>query len=226
MGYVLVTGGAKGLGAEIVKIFAKNNYDVIIGYLNSVREANKLCEEINNKYNVNCIVNKIDITNEHDVKNVFDKYKIDIVINNASLCNDNYISDKTYKDFMKVINVNLGGLFLMCKYSSNVKTIVNISSKDGIDTYNPISLDYCCSKAGIINFSKNLSLYYKDKKILCICPAWIDTNSVKEMNPLYLKKELERTGQKKLLKKEKVAKKIFDCVNSNIMSGSVVIIND
>lgn len=223
---VLVTGGAQGLGASIVKIFASNGYDVIIGYLNNHDKAIDLCNKVNEKYNVKCVVNKIDITSEVNVKKLFDKYNIDIVINNAALSFDNYIEDKSYQEFMNVVGVNLGGTYLVCKYAKDSKVIINISSRDGIDTYNPISLDYCSSKAGIINFSQNLSLYYKDKKIYCVCPGWIYTESVSGMNPNYLEDEMNRIGQSELLDKNYVANKIYDLINSDLESGSVVIIDE
>ena len=226
MKYVLVTGGAQGLGKEIVKELSKNSYNVIIGYLTNEESAIELCSRLNSKYNVNNVVKKIDITCEEDVKSLFDEYNINILINNASLSNDNYIDNKSFDEFMKVVEVNLGGTYLMCKYAKSAKVIINISSKDGIDTYNPISLDYSSSKAGIINLSKNLSLYYKDKKIYCVCPGWINTESVSNMNPNYLKAEMERIGQKDLLNKEFVASKIVDLIDSNKESGSVVIIDE
>lgn len=225
MKYVLVTGGAVGLGREIVKVFASNKYNVIIGYLNSQSDAVNLKEELS-KYNVSIVVKKIDITCTDDVKSIFEQYDIDILINNAAFAQDNYIEDKTFDEFMKVVKVNLGGTYLMCKYAKNVKTIINISSKDGIDTYSPISLDYSSSKAGIINLSKNLSLYYKSKKIVCVCPGWINTESVMNMNPNYLKSEMERIGQNKLLDKIYVANRIYDIINSDIISGSVVEIDE
>ena len=114
----------------------------------------------------------------------------------------------------------------MCKYASNAKYIINISSKDGIDTYNPISLDYSSSKSGIINLTKNLSLYYKDKYLYVVCPGWINTSSVNEMNPLYLKEELKRCKQNKLISPEYVANKIYSLIDSNLESGSVVIIDE
>lgn len=223
---VLVTGGAQGLGASIVRVFAKNNYDVIIGCLNNEDKAKTLSNEVNNLYGVNSIVKKIDITCEEDVKKIFDEHNIDIVVNNAALCNDNYIEDKSFNEFMEVVSVNLGGTYLMCKYAKNTKYIINISSRDAIDTYNPISLDYSASKAGIINLSKNLSLYYKDKFIYTICPGWINTESVINMNPDYLKKEMNRIGQKKLLDKDLVANEIYKLIHSNKESGSVVIIDE
>lgn len=226
MKYVLVTGGAVGLGAELVNVFASNGYNVIIGYKSNGKKASVLIDKIKSKYNVNVVAEYIDIVDEKNVNNIFNNYDIDILINNAALCMDNNISNKSFSEFMEVIKVNLGGTYLMCKYASNVSTIINISSKDGIDTYNPISLDYSASKAGIINLSKNLSLCYLDKRILCICPGWINTESVLEMNPDYLKNEMKRVNQSKLLDKHYVAKKIFDIYNSKILSGSVVEINE
>ena len=222
MKYVLVTGGSQGLGKSLVNVFVSNQYNVIIGYLSNKDKALKLCDEVNGKYNVNCVAKRIDITCKDDVKNMFNEFDIDILINNASLSMDNYIEDKSFEEFMKVVEVNLGGTFIMCKYAKNVKTIVNISSRDGIDTYSPISLDYSSSKAGIINLSRNLSLYYKDKKIICVCPGWINTESVMNMNPNYLNNEMKRIGQNELLDKDYVAKKIFELATGNVESGSVI----
>ena len=226
MKYVLITGASSSLGCEIAKIFANSNYNIILGYHFNKESVLKLSNKIKNNYGVNVIVEQIDITNEECVKNLFNKYDIEILINNAALSNDNYIEDKSYDEFMKVVSVNLGGTYLMCKYAESAKYIINISSRDGIDTYSPISLDYSSSKAGIINLSKNLSLCYKDKIIYCVCPGWINTDSVLDMIQDYLKLEMERVGQTKLLDKCDVAYKIYSLIDSNIESGSVVIIDE
>ena len=223
---VLITGAAQGLGAYIALTFAKNKHDLLLTYLTSEEKAFNLSNYIKEKYSVKCIVKQLDITSEEDVKRLFDSHNIDIVINNASLSNDNYIEDKNFEEFMNVIKVNLGGTYLICKYATEAKYIINISSTDGINTFNPISMDYSASKAGIINLTKNLSLHYEKKKIYCVCPNWINTESVLSMSPEYLKKEMERIGQKKLLEKEKVAEKVFELINSNIESGSVVVIDE
>lgn len=223
---VLVTGGAQGLGASIVHILAQKKYDIVIGYYSNYEKALCLKEEVESNYNVKCFVKKIDITCEDDVKEIFNEYDINILINNASLSNDNYIEEKSFDEFMEVVKVNLGGTYLMCKYAKNAKVIINISSKDGIDTYNPISLDYSSSKAGIINLSQNLNLHYEDKKIYCVCPGWINTESVIHMNPDYLISEMERIGQKSLLDKNYVAERVVDLIESDIESGSVVVIDE
>jgi len=223
---VLITGGAQGLGASIALAFAKNRYDILITYLTNEEKAIELSNEIKEKYKVNCIAKQLDITCEEDVKELFALHNIDIVINNASLSNDNYIEYKSFEEFMKVVKVNLGGTYLICKYATDANCIINISSTDGISTYSPISLDYSASKAGIINLTKNLSLHYKDKKIYSVCPNWINTESVLSMNPEYLASEMKRIGQKKLLDKSIVAKKIYELINCDKQSGSVVIIDE
>lgn len=223
---VLVTGGAQGLGASIVEVLAKKGYDVIIGYNTSNNKAIELCKYIIDTYKVKCVVKQIDITCENSVKNLFDEYNVDILINNASISNDNYMDDKTIEEFMEVVRVNLGGTYLMCKYAKDAKVIINISSKDGIDTYNPISLDYSSSKSGVINLSRNLSLCYQEKRVYCVCPGWINTESVLDMNPDYLKNEMERIGQKELLDRFYVAEEIVSLINSNKDSGSVVVIDE
>ena len=223
---VLITGGAQGLGSSIACIFARNNNDIVLTYLTNEEKALKLGKEIKDKYNVKCIVKKLDITCENDVKKIFNEHSIDIVINNASFSNDNYIENKSFDEFMDVVKVNLGGTYLVCKYAKGAKYIINISSTDGINTYSPISLDYSASKAGIINLSKNLSLYYRDKKIYCVCPNWINTESVLSMNQEYLESELKRIGQNELLDKDYVAKEIYKLIDSDKISGSVVIIDE
>ena len=226
MKYVFISGASSDLGGAVAKVFASNNYNLILGY--NTREDNviKLRDEIKDIYKVDSIIYKLDITNEIEVEKLFSNYDIEILINNAAKSLDNYIEDKSYDEFMGVVSINLGGTYLMCKYAKSAKYIINISSRDGIDTYNPISLDYSSSKAGIINLSRNLSLYYLDKKIYCVCPGWIDTESVKEMNPNYLKEEMERIGQTKLVDKEYVANSIYNLVNSEVESGSVIIIDE
>ncbi len=223
---VLITGASKGLGKSIAYIFAKNGYDVLIGYFTNKDLAFKLSNDLNNKFHSKSIPLYIDITNETKVKEIFNNYDIDIVINNAAISKDCYIEDKSLDEFMSILKVNIGGTYTVCKYAKNTKLIINISSKDGIDTYNPISLDYSASKSAIINLTKNLSLYYNNTKLYCVCPGWIDVESVKEMNPKYLKEEMLRVGQKELINPDKLALDIYNLKDSNLKSGSVIVIDE
>ena len=131
---------------------------------------------------------------------------------------------------MDVLEVNLVGTFLMCKYASKLMErgiIINISSTDAIDTYNVYGMDYAASKAGLNNLTKTLALRFPSLKICSLAPNWVDTESIKEMNPEFLKQELARIGQKKLLTKEEVAIKIIELmINDDYVSGSIVRMDD
>lgn len=223
---VLVTGSSKGIGAATIEEFASNGYDVIINYNTSESIALSLYNKIKEKYDINVYLEKFDITNELEVKNIFNKYKIDILINNAAISIDSNIEEKDKNSFMKVLEVNVFGTFLMSKtfiQSNKEGIIVNVSSTDAIDTYNILSIDYSASKAAILNMTKNMANTYNSFKICAICPNWVNTESIREMNQEYLESEMKRIGQKKLIEPSIVAKKIYDIVtDNNIISGSIV----
>lgn len=227
----VVTGSAKGIGKELIKGFASMNYDVVIVYNTSRSEALKLKNYIEYNYNVNSLVLKCDITKENDVENmlqkVLQKYsKIDILVNNAAYVCDNYIADKSKEEFMKVLEVNVVGTFLVTKYFYpylNGGIIVNISSTDADDTYSSISMDYCASKSGVNSLTKTFAQEFKNIKVIGVMPEWTNTESVRDMNPEYLESELKRINQDRLYEPKEVADGIIDIIkDKNIKSGSIV----
>ena len=224
---ILVTGGAKGIGKSIITEFSKRGYDVIINYNNSYNLALKLKEEVEKKYKINAYIIKADITNEEDIKNMFNfvikKYKkINILVNNAALACDNYIEEKSKEEFMCVLETNVVGPFLLTKiFKDNVDTIINISSTDSEDTYSDINIDYCASKAALNSLTKTTSLALPNIKIFALLLPWVNTESVREMNPIYLEKELKRTNQKELIEPSIVAQKIYEIIDS-VKTGSII----
>lgn len=224
----LVTGSAKGIGRELIKELSKN-YNVVIVYNSSKKEAYELYDSV--KDISDSLVIKCDITNEDEIKNILNKVinkygKLDLLINNAAYAYDNYIDDKTKEEFMKVLEVNVVGTFLVTKYFykyMNNGTIVNISSTDAVNTYSNISMDYCASKAAVNSLTKTFALEFKNIKVIGVMPNWTKTESVMDMNPEYLKSELERIGQNKLNEPNEVAKNIIKIINDrNVKSGDIV----
>lgn len=226
----VVTGSAKGIGKELIIDLAKEKYDVVITYNTSKKEALNLQKYVVDNYNVNASVIQCDITKEEDIINlkntILKKYNhINILINNAAYASDNYIDEKTKEEFMKVLEVNVVGTFLVTKYLYKYMddgVIVNISSTDSIDTYSEISMDYCASKSAINSLTKTMALSFKNIKVIGVMPNWTNTESIKEMNPEYLKSELERIGQDKLEDPKEVSNNIIDLINDeNIKSGDI-----
>ena len=203
---VLVTGASKGIGYDTIIEFAKHGYNVVINYNTDEKGAKELEKNIH-KYGVKSLVIKADVSNEYEVKNMISTIisefgKIDVLVNNAGIAMDNDIFDKTKEEFMKVLEVNLVGTFLVTKEAvkyMETGTIINVSSTEGIDTHNDISMDYCASKAGIISLTKTLSMRFPNLNVYAVAPNWVKTPSVLEMDPEYLLNELKRVGQKELI---------------------------
>lgn len=218
---VLVTGSSSGLGKSIIEKYASNGYNTIITYLTHENEALKFNEYIKNKYKVKSICVKLDISEENDIQNLYelilnDFGKIDVLVNNASICNDTLFEDKTKDNFMKIIEVNLVGTFLMSKtfgrlmYNNKNGSIINISSNNGIDSYYPESLDYDASKAGIINLSHNLANVFSPYvRVNTICPGWIETPMNENMSEEFKNKEINKILLKRFASPEEISNLVY-----------------
>lgn len=232
---VLITGASRGIGASIALEFAKNNYNVVISYNSSKCEGEKVKEYIEKNYKVKCLMVKCDISSEIEVSHMVDLSlkefgNIDVLINNASVSMDNDIMSKSKDEFLRVVEVNLVGTFLVTREvikKCNVNTIVNISSTDSTSTYSKLNIDYSCSKAGVNILSKTFSLCYPDIKICTIMPNWVNSETVLSMNSDYLEEEMKRIGQKKLIDKEYVARKTYEVVvDKFIKNGDIIKIDE
>ena len=219
---VLVTGGARGLGLAISLYYLKMGHSVVVNYNNSSDLALKLKSEYGDRVSIV----KADVSNEDDVKRMFDALgKLDIVVNNAGIAKDSDPLEKSAEEFLEVIKVNLLGTFLVSKYAVNhvdKGCIVNISSTNALDTYYPESMDYDASKAGVISLTHNFSLYLKDRdiRVNVVCPDWIDTDMNLGMDEEY-KKSLGV-----FLKPEEVAKVIYDVSIDESVNDVVIRVGD
>ena len=219
---VLVTGGARGLGLAISLYYLKMGHSVVVNYNNSDEMALKLKSEYGDRVSIV----KADVSNEDDVKRMFDALgKLDIVVNNAGIAKDSDPMEKSAEEFLEVIKVNLLGTFLVSKYAVNhvdKGCIVNISSTNALDTYYPESMDYDASKAGVISLTHNFSLYLKDRdiRVNVVCPDWIDTDMNLGMDEEY-KKSLGV-----FLKPEEVAKVVYDVSIDESVNDVVIRVGD
>lgn len=213
----LITGSSKGIGKEIAILLAKKQCDVIIHYNESKEEAIKTKIECE-KYHVKTMMVRANLSEEDEIKSMIEQIitefgKIDILVNNAGIAIDTLFQDKTKDNFMKTLEINLVGTFLVSKYVSEYMLknhygkIVNISSTNGIDKYFPMCLDYDASKAGIISLTHNLALQLKPYiNVNCVAPGWIGTeNELKDVDLEYIKSEEEKIFVGRIGKPEEVA---------------------
>lgn len=206
----LVTGAAQGLGAAIIKEFARNNYDVIVHYHTSEREAKELEKFLKENYEINALTVKCDLTNEEEIQNMISQmiekfHHIDVLVNNAAVEITSEFESKKKQDFMTVLDTNLIAPFLLSKYISKYMLengygkIVNMTSNNAIHKYDPSTLEYDASKAAIISLTHNLAIELAPNiNVNAVAPGWIMTEKVKELNDS-LDGMLEKEEKKNIL---------------------------
>lgn len=232
---VFITGGSSGIGAETSRIFAKNNCNVIINYVNNDQRAEALKNELESKYNIEVLLLKGDISNENKVidmiKKAQEKFKtIDYLINNAGIAIDSTLEDKSIANFKKILDVNLLGTFLMCKYlgqkmlKEGYGSIVNISSTNGIDSYYPYSMDYDASKAGVISLTHNFALEYAPNvRVNCLAPGWVKTETViNDLDNDQIEEECKHILLGRFANPEEIAEAIYFVANATYLNDSIL----
>ena len=215
---VLVTGGTRGIGEAISREFDQKGYDIIINFVNSEEKANKLKKELEEKFNINVLPIKADISDEKEckelVRKAIDKFgKIDVLVNNAGIVIDKEFEDRTIEDWKQTLNVNLIAPFVLTKLVGKemVKqksgAIINISSTNGLNTYYPTSVDYDASKSGLISLTYDSAVQFAPfVRVNAIAPGWVNTEMNKELPEEFVKDETERILVKRFGQPEEIAK--------------------
>lgn len=185
---VLVTGGSRGIGKEIVLKFAKEGYITLFTYNTNKEKALTVKNKIEKEYKAICDVYQLNMKEEDQIKScvekIIKKYKhIDVLIHNAGIDKSSFIEEKNKKDFLEILEVNLIGPFLLSKivapYMLNQKygRIIHISSNNGLTTNCPYTLEYDASKAALNSLTYNLSDAYAPYiNVNAIAPGWVKTD--------------------------------------------------
>lgn len=214
----LITGGARGIGAAIAIKLAEDGYDIVIDYLTSKRQAQKLKEKIEKDYGVRCLIYKCDVSKEDEVDEMIDDIEselgsVDVLINNAAIDLSNLFHLKTAEEFRKTMDVNVIGAFNCAKrvYPNMIKkesgNIINISSTNGLNTYYPMCIDYDASKAALISLTHNLAFELAPYvRVNCIAPGFIGTETELDgYDEDFLKQETEKIMVKRIGDPKEVA---------------------
>ncbi len=161
----IITGGTRGIGFEIAKVFKENRAEVIIlgSKEDSVNNAIlKLKEE---GYEVSGYYPNLNNYEESErvVKEVFEKYgHIDILVNNAGISANKKIEETTSEDFAKIMNLNVNAIFNMSKavvpYMKNNHGGVILNTSSMVSIYGqPSGVGYPASKFAVNGITKSLA---------------------------------------------------------------------
>ena len=189
----IVTGGSRGIGEQIVRTFAAHGAKVVFTYLSSRERAEKLAEEIKADGG-EAMPTMSDASSfvqaEGLIASTIDSLgRIDIVVNNAGITNDNFIIRMDEDSWNEVIEVNLKSVFNVTKHClkqmlrQRSGSIINMSSVVGVFG-NAGQSNYAASKAGIIGFTKSIAKEMGSRNIRCnaIAPGYIETDMTSDLD--------------------------------------------
>ena len=188
----LITGASRGIGAAIAKRLAKEGYNIVINYRNSVEEAMRL-EDVLTSYDVKTLTWKADVSDFEQCKVMvnaaIDEFGgIDVLVNNAGITRDGLLVRMSEKQFDEVIDGNLKSAFNLLRlvgekmFRAKSGKIINISSVVGISG-NAGQVNYAASKAGIIGMTKAAAreLGARGITVNAIAPGFVETDMTAEL---------------------------------------------
>lgn len=233
---IVVTGGSRGIGAQIVKDLSKMGHNVILNY-NKSEECAKTVENELKKQGLTVDIFKADVSKIEEAEKLIqfaiNKFgKIDVLINNAGISQTKLFTDITDEDWRTMIDVNLTSAFYCTREAvknmihNKQGLIINISSIWGI-TGASLEVHYSTVKAGMIGFTKALAkeLGPSNIRVNAIAPGMIDT----DMNKEYSKEVVEEIKNEIPLERIGTPKSISKCVkwliDDDYTTGEVISIN-
>lgn len=181
----IVTGAAQGIGAAAAERLASEGATVAFVDINQAGAEAKAKAVGGDAFALGC-----DIGDEASVaalhQAVLDKCgKIDVLVNAAAIVPFVPWDDLTFDEWRRVLRVNLDGLYLMCRASSDAMRkggygrIVSLCS-NSIFAGTPNMAHYVASKGGVMTFSRALATELGGSKITvnCVAPGLTDTEGV------------------------------------------------
>jgi len=189
---VLITGAANNIGKGIAYKFAREGANTVIVDYNK-EQGKKTADEITQNYNQSLFV-QADVSDPDAMlkvrEEVFNTFKqIDVLVLNAGIGNKNKVSDITYEDWNKMLNINLSGLFNTVKafyedFLVNKGAIVYISSGSALSGTGG-GVPYPASKAGGEGLMRGLAkeLGPNGVNVNTVAPRLIDTGMLKVSHP-------------------------------------------
>jgi 3-oxoacyl-[acyl-carrier protein] reductase len=232
---VLITGASRGIGKSIAKLFALNNYNVIINYFKSDMLAKKLVEELK-EINEATIAIKADISNKSEVDKMFEQIRgsfhcVDVLINNAGIANQMLFTDMTAEQWDQIFDVNVKGMFhctqdvakdMICRKKGK---IINISSIWGLCGAS-CEVAYSASKAAVIGFTKALAkeLGPSNIQVNCIAPGIIETDMNNSLDADTIESLINQTPLGKIGSVEDIAHTALFLASeqANFITGQII----
>ncbi len=213
--YCIVTGAGKGIGKAIAKRFLEEEAAGVALLEWDLELAETTAKELDptgeRVIAVRCNVAVSDMV-ETAVNRVVEKFgRVDVLVNNAGVTRDKIFHKMTDDDWYTVININLNGVYNLCKFvvplmrEQESGAIVNLSSTSIMG--NPGQANYSASKAALQGFTRTMAkeLGRKNVRMNCIAPAYIDTEMMRAVPEDILKRMISGVPSQRMADPDEIA---------------------
>ena len=238
----IVTGARRGMGRSHAILLAKAGAKVVVSDI-SFEDCQKVVDEIK-KFGGEAMAVKCDVTKKKEVdemvRKTIDRWdKIDVLVNNAGICQFKSFLELTEEDWNKTIDINLKGYFSVAQAVAKemVKrksgSIINIASiamgQTGVGF--PALVHYCASKGGIVAMTEAMALELApyNIRVNAISPGAIETPMIDPLktDPKMMEGTLARIPMRRVGKPEEVSNLVLFLASdvSSYMTGSDVVID-
>lgn len=165
----LVTGGATGLGKEIVLSLLNEGARVCFTYLNENENPQAVLDQITQQYGGNAVAVKTNLANIDDIDHLYQEAikqfgQVDILVNNAGIWLSGYVESISVAEWDQVMDINLRAVFYLCqqfvndhKAKGTAGSIANVTSQAAFHGSTTGHAHYAASKAGLIAFAISLA---------------------------------------------------------------------
>ena len=229
----IVTGGTRGIGKSIVESFLRAGARVIIA---SNEAATEQFKQDNKEFAENIDVQIIDVSKYEEVEKFFEyvdkKYEgFEVLVNNAGIRKDAVLAMMKQSEWHDVLNVNLSGIFYMCKFAvmslmrKRYGRIISITSPSGKYGFEG-QANYAASKAGLVALTKSLSKEVARRGITvnCVSPGFIATELIQDLPDELRDSYVAQVPLKRFGKTEEVAACVLFLASkeASYVNGSVL----
>jgi 3-oxoacyl-[acyl-carrier protein] reductase len=187
---VIITGGARGIGEGICKVFC--NEGATVALWDVLEEGHKTADRIA-KNGGKIFYQNVDVSSQESVDKAVAKVisefgKIDVLINNAGIIRDRSILKMSREEWDQVIRVNVDSLYITAKAvvphmkTANYGRIISASSVNAFQGAFG-QTNYSASKAAIVGFTHSLCREVGKYNITvnAIAPGFIKTEMTDSM---------------------------------------------
>ena len=197
---VLVTGGARGIGAAVVRVAMQEGAEVAFIFKDSAQAAQDLSRLMTDRYSGRrCVPFRCDVADANATRDAVKAATaelggIDALVNNAGITRDAALARMRREQWDEVIATNLGSIFnatqpLVLQFvKQRAGSIINMTSVAGVHG-NSTQTNYAASKAGIIGFTKALSKEVAafGVRVNAVAPGLIETDMLSRLGEEQLK---------------------------------------